>query len=59
MLDGLKAGAAVVVGSPTLLSAFLAAGLPAERFCYGGADFQNLFVLDERDQLRECDEPDA
>lgn len=60
LLDDLKAGRPAVVGSATLLSAFIAAGLPEssyQRFCYGGADYKTVFVLDEQDRLTEC-EPD-
>jgi hypothetical protein len=56
LLDELKSGAAVVVSSGTLLSAPIAAGLPEatyRRFCYGGPDFEKLFVLDEHDGLSE------
>jgi hypothetical protein len=60
LLDALKAGAAVEVVSPTLLSAMMAAGLPEaayKRFAFGGADWAKAFVLTERDELVEL--PDA
>jgi hypothetical protein len=52
----LKAGEQVVVGSTTLLSAFIAAGLPEQhyrQFCYGGRDYHRDFVLDGQDRLSE------
>ena len=55
-LDALKAGEAVVVGSAELLCAFIAVELPRasyERFCFGGADFNKCFLLDENDRLSE------
>ena len=42
-----------MVHSDRLLSVFLREGLPVDRFCYGGADYEKLFLLDHRDQLRE------
>jgi hypothetical protein len=54
-LEALQAGEAVTVGSATLLSAFIAGGLPRsayDRFCWGGSDHKTLFVLHEDDQLR-------
>ena len=38
-----------------LMRALLHAGMPCDRFCFGGADYDKTFVLDERDQLRECE----
>lgn len=52
-LEDLRAGRPVVVHSDRLLSVFLREGLPVDRFCYGGEDYEKLFLLDERDQLRE------
>jgi hypothetical protein len=54
VLDALKAGEAVVVGSDMLLCAFVAAELPRasyDRFCFGGTDFKKSFVLSEGDGL--------
>jgi hypothetical protein len=56
LLDDLKSGKAVVLVSATLLSAFMAAGLPDaahKRFWYGGADWSKAFLLDEQDRLTE------
>lgn len=56
LLDELKAGRPVVVGSSTLLCAMMAAGLPEatyRRFCWGGPDFEKLFEIDEQDRLTE------
>jgi hypothetical protein len=49
LLDDLRAGRPVVVGSATLLCAMMAAELPEatyRRFCYGGADYEKQFLLD-------------
>ena len=35
------------------MRALMHAGLPCERFCFGGRDYDKVFVLDERDQLSE------
>jgi hypothetical protein len=54
LLDDLRAGRPVVVGSATLLCAMMAAELPEatyRRFCYG-ADYEKRFLLDG-DQLTE------
>ena len=53
-LADLRAGAAVVVSSAQLLRALMRAGLPHDRFAYGGADWRKEFVLDEFDQLSLC-----
>jgi hypothetical protein len=56
LLDKLKAGEPVVLVSATLLSAFIAAGLPDaahKRFWFGGADWAKAFVLGEDDRLVE------
>jgi hypothetical protein len=39
-----------------MLRAFMAAGLPTDRFAYGAADSGKTFVLDEHDQLSEYNE---
>jgi hypothetical protein len=55
LLDDLKAGRSVVVGSATLLCAMMAAKLPeatCRRFCYGGPDYDRQFLLDG-DRLTE------
>jgi hypothetical protein len=52
-LKDLRAGRAVVVHSDTLLTVLLREGLPVDRYCYGGPDYEKLFVLDERDQLHD------
>jgi hypothetical protein len=52
-LDELKSGNAVAVSSSTLLSAFIAAGLPHSRFGFGGADWHRNYILDENDRLTE------
>jgi hypothetical protein len=51
----LVAGEAVVVESGTLMCALLHAGLPSDEYAFGGPDWGKSFVLDERDQLRECE----
>ena len=48
----MRAGNAIVVGSTALLSACIAAGLPCDRFGFGGAD-KKSFLLDKHDQLSE------
>jgi hypothetical protein len=56
LLDDLKAGRPVVVVSPTLLCAMMAAELPEatyRRFGYGGADWGKAFRLDEHNRLIE------
>ena len=53
LLDAMRAGNAIVVGSTALLSACIAAGLPCDRFGFGGADYKKSFLLDEHDQLSE------
>jgi hypothetical protein len=53
MLAELKAGNAVLVSSSTLLSAFIAAGLPHREFADGGRDEHKSLLLDERDRLIE------
>jgi hypothetical protein len=56
LLDDLKAGNAVVVSSTTLMSAFMAAGLPDaahKRFWFGGTDWDKVYRLDEHDRLTE------
>jgi hypothetical protein len=56
MLDwelDLRAGRAVVVSSVQLSAALGHAGLPCDRFWFGGADWHKVYVLDERDQLSE------
>jgi hypothetical protein len=52
-LEALRAGEWVVLHSDALLSAFLPAGLPVDRFCCGGPDCGKLFLLDEHDRLTE------
>ena len=52
-LEDLRAGRPVVVHSDRLLSVFLREGLPVDRFCHGGPDFEKLFRLDEHDRLTE------
>jgi hypothetical protein len=57
MLDweiDLRAGRAVLVSSTALLVALMHAGLPHDRFAYGGADWHKSFLLDERGGLTEC-----
>jgi hypothetical protein len=44
--EALKAGRPVVVTSTRLLSAFMIAGLPANRFGFGGVDYEKQFLLD-------------
>jgi len=39
-----------------MLRAFMAAGLPTDRFAYGGPDWGKSFLLDERDQISEYNE---
>ena len=51
--EALKAGKPVVVSSSSMLRAFMAAGLPTDRFAYGGPDWGKSFLLDERDQISE------
>jgi hypothetical protein len=54
LLDKLKGGEPVVLVSATLLSAYMAAGLPESawrRFALDGADWAKAFLLDERDRL--------
>src|SRR6478609_6330827 len=51
--QALKAGKPVVVSSSSMLSAFLAAGLPADQFGYGGRHWRKSFLLDEHDQISE------
>jgi hypothetical protein len=49
LLDDLKAGRSVIVGSATLLCAMMAAELPEatyRRFCYGGPDYKKQYLLD-------------
>ena len=56
MLDwelDLRAGRAVVVSSTQLMCALGRAGLPYDRFGYGGADWRKVFVLDEFGGLTE------
>jgi hypothetical protein len=53
--EALKSGKLVVVSSSSMLRAFMAAGLPTDRFAYGGSDWGKSFVLDERDQLSELE----
>jgi hypothetical protein len=51
--EALTSGQPVVVSSSSMLRAFMAAGLPTDRFAYGGRDWGKSFLLDERDQLTE------
>ena len=53
LLEELKAGGPVEVGSATLMCALMHAGLDYRRFAFGGADWDKVFVLDERDKLTE------
>lgn len=53
LLEELKAGGPVVVGSATLMRALSHAGLDHRRFAFGGADWGKDFLLGEDDQLRE------
>jgi hypothetical protein len=53
LLEELKSGGPVVVGSATLMCAMQHAGLDYRRYAFGGADWGKVFLLDERDQLRE------
>ena len=54
--EALKAGRPVVVTSTRLLSAFMFAGLPANRFGFGGVDYEKQFLLDG-DELSEWHGP--
>ena len=51
--EALKSGKPVVVSSSSMLRALMAAGLPTDRFAYGGADWGKTFLLDEHDRLTE------
>jgi hypothetical protein len=51
--EALKSGKPVVVSSSSMLRAFMAAGLPTDRFAYCGSDWGKSFLLDERDQISE------
>jgi hypothetical protein len=53
LLDALKTGGPVDVGSATLMSALMHAGLDHRRYAFGGTDADKLFVLTERDDLIE------
>jgi hypothetical protein len=53
LLEALKAGGPVVVGSSTLMAALLHAGLDARRYAYGGPGWDKLFELGADNQLRE------
>jgi hypothetical protein len=53
-LEDLRAHVPVVVSSAQLLHALSRAGLPCDRFAYGGADWRKTFVLDAHDELREA-----
>jgi hypothetical protein len=53
LLEELKAGGPVVVGAGTLMSGLLHARLDCRRYAFGGADWGKVFLLDERDQLRD------
>jgi hypothetical protein len=53
----LKGGGPVVISSSRLLRAFHLAGLPSNRFGYGGADCGKRFLLDG-DELSEWHGPD-
>jgi hypothetical protein len=52
LLEELKAGGPVEVGSATLMCALMHAGTDYRRFAFGGADADKLFRL-EGDQLIE------
>jgi hypothetical protein len=52
-LEDLRAHVPVVVHADTLLSVFMRARLPHAQFCYGGSDYEKVFVLDEHDRLYE------
>ena len=51
--EALKSGKPVVVSSSSMLRAFMAAGLPTDRFAYGGPDRGKTFMLDENDRVTE------
>jgi hypothetical protein len=53
LLEDLKTGGRVEVGSPTLMSALLHAGQDYRRYAFGGADWGKAFLLDEHDRLTE------
>jgi hypothetical protein len=53
LLEELKSGGPVVVGSATLMCAMLHAGLDCRRYAFGGADWGKVFELGADDQLRE------
>lgn len=51
--QALVAGEAIVIDSGTIMCALMLAGLPHDRFCFGGVDFGKHFLLDERDRLSD------
>jgi hypothetical protein len=51
--EALKGGGPVVISANRLLQAFTLAGLPANRFGFGGQDYDKQFVLDANDRLSE------
>jgi len=53
VLEALRAGEAVGVDAPYLLRVLSRAGLPCDRFAYGGADWRKAYVLDGRGELSE------
>jgi hypothetical protein len=55
--EALKGGGPVVISANRLLKAFTLAGLPTNRFGFGGVDCEKWFLL-EGDELSEWDGPD-
>lgn len=55
--EHLRRGHPVVISANRLLRAFTLAGLPANRFGFGGVDCEKWFLL-EGDELSEWDGPD-
>lgn len=53
LLEALKAGGPVEVGSATLMLALMHAGQDYRRFAFGGADWDKVIRLDEHDRLAE------
>jgi len=55
-MDDLREGKPVVVSSATLLSAYVAAGMPAReyrQYCDGGNLYQSRLILHADNRLRE------